>query len=220
MEFTDNRGKRIVYVGNCLLNQNARAPGVAVRQGVFPELIRILFDNGLSIEQLPCLECIGVGGVSRKTVYKTFRPLLATAAGHGRYALLRPVVNAWWRILFARRCKKAAVKIVDRMQDYIEQGYQIVGIVSANDSPTCGVTKSMDVAEYVRRTVVLKRLELPLAKQILLETLIDGVGVFTDSILRELERRKLNVRIVGLDPWAESPEAEAIQVAGLLGLRT
>jgi predicted secreted protein len=75
MEFKDNRGSRIVFVGNCILNQNARFPGIAIKEGAFTEFVDILLRNGVGIEQLPCLECLGWGGVSRKTYYK-FQPMV------------------------------------------------------------------------------------------------------------------------------------------------
>jgi predicted secreted protein len=67
MDIADIRGRRVVYVNHCLLNQNARAPGVAVREQAFPELVEILLAGKVGIEQLPCMESIGLGGVSRRT---------------------------------------------------------------------------------------------------------------------------------------------------------
>lgn len=55
MEYIDNRGRRIVFVGNCILNQNVRAPGVAVQSGAFRDFVRILLRNGIGVEQFPCL---------------------------------------------------------------------------------------------------------------------------------------------------------------------
>ena len=69
MEFKDNRGKQIIYVSNCILNQNAKAPGLAIRKGALNELTKLFFDNDFGIEQLPCMECILWGGVSRKMIY-------------------------------------------------------------------------------------------------------------------------------------------------------
>ena len=216
MEFTDNRGKRIVYVNHCLLNQSARAPGAAFREGASAEFIQILLNSGLSIEQLPCLECIGMGGVSRKSFDK-YLPLLSNSIENGWFPLVIPFVKAWL-IKFEKLCKKEAAKAVDRMEDCIKEGYTILGVVGVNDSPTCGVTKTLDFVEFIRRLAIARDVENPV-KQIIQDTLIDGTSFFMGNIMTELRARRMDVKVIGFEPWAASPKEEAERIANLLNLQ-
>jgi predicted secreted protein len=217
MAFTDNRGKRIVYVNNCMLNQNARFPAAAIRKGAFTEFIQILLNNGLSIEQLPCLECIAMGGVSRKS-YFSLQPLLSNSVEKGWFPIVKPVVNAWWRIWFKWACRKQAARVVNRMQDYLREGFEIVGVVSVNDSPTCGVTKTLDFIEFIRRAATLRDVDNLQMKKLIQDTLVDGRGAFIDSMRKKLDRKGLDVKVIPFEPWAEPQEEETRRVAGLLDL--
>ncbi len=215
-DFTDNGGKKVVFLNNCLLNQTSRAPGVAFREGASTELIQILFNNGLNIEQLPCLECIGMGGVSRKS-FDAYFPLLSNFVKNGWFPIVKPYFKLWLNN-FGRLCKKEATKVVDRMEDYIREGYTVVGVVGMNDSPTCGVTKTMDIIDFTRRLVTAEETgNTP--KQIIQETLIDGASFFIGNIMKELEEREMDVKVVGFEPWTESPQEEAERIATLLNLQ-
>ena len=44
---TDERGKRVIFVSHCLLNQNIRYPGGAFRRGVVDELVESVARDGL-----------------------------------------------------------------------------------------------------------------------------------------------------------------------------
>jgi predicted secreted protein len=214
-DFTDNRDRRMIFLNNCLMNQTSRAPGVAYREGASTELIQLILDNGLSIEQLPCLECIGIGGVSRKS-FDRYLPLLSNSIKNGWFSILKLILKVWL-INFERLCKKEARKVVDRIEDYVTEGYTILGVVGMNDSPTCGVTKTLDFIEYTRRLVLSKDTGST-PKQIIQETLVDGTSFFIGNIMKELEKRGLDVKVIGFEPWTESHKEEAERIASLLNL--
>jgi predicted secreted protein len=223
MEFTDNRGRRIVYVSRCLLNQNSRTPGIAVRKGSFTEFIQMLLNNEVGIEQLPCPECLFWGGVSRKDIYRT-QPLAFKSVGKKWFPLVEFLFTIW-RYRSDRLCKREAVKTVDRIEDFIKEGYSILGIVGANDSPTCGVTKTINPLEILKNKqslgISLKDLMNPHIekfKHILQTIRIDGSGSFLGSIINELKKRRMNIKVVGFEPWSESKE-EAERIGGLLNLK-
>ncbi len=222
MEFTDNRGRRIIYVSRCLLNQNSRTPGLAVRKGALTEFIQILLNNEIGIEQLPCPECLFWGGVSRKDQYR-FQPLAFRSVGSKWFPLFRFLFNIW-SYRTERLCKKEASRVADRMEDYTKEGYAIVGVVGVNDSPTCGVTKTLKLLEVIRNlkslNVSFEDLENPHIDKIryFLPTMqVDGSGSFLGSIMDELKKRRMHITTVGLEPWSE-PKAEAERIAGLLNL--
>jgi predicted secreted protein len=216
MELRDGRGKQIIYVNNCLLNQNARFPGAAVREGAFTELVQALLDRGLSIEQLPCLECIGLGGVARRRLFQ-YRSLLANAYRSGWYPLLKPFMNVrLWA--FKRRCKQEAINVVKRMKDYLNEGYTLTGVIGVNDSPTCGVTRTMDIVEFIRRLVTDASSDSSQIPQLIQQTLVEGTSYFVGAIMNELRRRGMDVKVVGFEPWVDSPESETQRVLKLLDL--
>jgi predicted secreted protein len=223
MEFNDNRSKRIVFISNCILNQNARFPGIEVEKGSFSELIEILIQNGIGIEQLPCLECLGWGGIARKTYYK-FQSIVLRFIDKKTFPIIKLFFNIWL-YNFIRLCKKEATKVVKRIQDYSNNGYEILGIIALNDSPTCGVTKTIDLLDGAKKLKSLgfkkEDLENPDIKEmrnIVPALCIEGSGLFISSIITKLEKNNMKVKVIGFDPWAKSIKKEAERVSSLLNI--
>ena len=221
--FTDNRGRRIVYVSRCLLNQNVRTGGIAVRKGAFTEFIDILLDNGVGIEQLPCPECILWGGVSRNN-FNEMQPIVFNAVGKKRYPVIEFFANIYlWNT--KNGCKKEAIRVVDRMEDFTREGYEIVGVVGVNDSPTCGVTKTLDLLDIAKNQEALgisfedlKYPNLERYKHIIQAVQTDGSGFFLGSIMEELKKRNMDIKAIGFEPWSEHKE-EAERIAGFFNLK-
>jgi predicted secreted protein len=94
----------------------------------------------------------------------------------------------------------------------------VLGVIGVNDSPTCGVTRTVDIVEYVRRVVAAGTPDDAKMREILQDTLRDGTSYSVGGIMKELSGRKLDIRVVGFEPWAESPRDEAERVVSLLGL--
>ena len=209
MDFKDKRKGRIIYVSQCILNQNLRFPGIAVAAGACAELIGLFMKREIGIEPIPCLERLGWGGVSRKDYFR-YQPLTLKYAQTPLFRFIRPFIGLWlyrYRLLCAREARKLARHIAD----YIESGYSVLGIVAANDSPTDGVTKTIDMAKAAERLVsmgvdpgVMADPSFEEMSKILPRLCTNGTGIFTEALKRELERKKIPVRIVGYDPWAES----------------
>ncbi len=215
MDFIDKRYKRIIYVNHCLLNQNTRGPGAAFREAASNELIQIFLKNDLNIEQLPCLEIIGAGGVSRKSL-DTFLPLLSNSIENGWFPLIKPLIKV--RLYrYQWLCKKTALKIVSEMNDFLNAGYVITGIIGMNDSATCGVTKSLDFMEVIRRIAIERNSAITL-KKIIKDALIDDRSYFMGSIMSELKKRRMDIKVVGFEPWNDSQENQAKRIAKKLNL--
>ena len=223
MEFKDNRSKRIVFVGNCMLNQNARFPGIAVKKGSFKEFIEIIINNGIGIEQLPCLECLGWGGVARKRYYK-FQPLVLYFIDKKIFPIIR-ISYSIWLYHFSWLCRKEASKVVNKIQDYLDNGYEVLGIVVSNDSPTCGATMTMDLLEAAKKfkslgfkAEYLENHDLEIMKTIIPSLCTEGSGIFIGPVISKLKKRNINVQVIGFDPWASSIKEEAERVAMLLNV--
>ena len=207
----DKRGKKIIYLSNCLLNQNLRFPGIAVESGAITDLLSILTENGIGIETLPCLERIGWGGVSRKTFYK-FLPIVDRNIGKKKFFLIKIFIKIWIRH-FKKLCRKEAKKIVKQIQNYIESGYSIKALITTNDSPTCGITKTINlinlISKYKDLGITMEDLENPeieKMKNLIKNLLEDGSGLFMTKVIKQLKRRKINIKIIGFDIWNDFSE--------------
>jgi len=222
MGFKDKRNGNIVYVSQCILNQNLRFPGIAVAAGACADVVDLLLKNGIGIEPIPCLERLGWGGVSRKGYFR-FQPVILKYVGTPWYRFLRPFVRLWlarYRLLCAREAKK----LVRQIADYNESGYSVIGIVAVNDSPTDGVTKTIDMAKAAESLIsmgvdpgIMADPSFEEMSKVLPRLCTNGTGIFTAVLQRELERKKVPVKIVGFDPWADSA-AETEKIKTELGL--
>ncbi|HTP29193.1 MAG TPA: hypothetical protein VMK12_26465 [Anaeromyxobacteraceae bacterium] len=222
MEFSDKRGRRIIYLSRCLLNQNSRTPGIAGQKGAVTGLVQVLLGNDLGIEQLPCPECLFWGGVSRKGIYKK-QPMMFGAVGKPWFPIVELLFKLWIR-QSDRNCAKEAARAVDRMEDFIREGYEIVGLIGVDDSPTCGVTKTLNLLRIVNNHkalgITLNDFETPRFERLapampkMQET---GSGAFVGAILAGLKKRGLNIKTTGFDPWLDAFD-EVRRIAAFLNL--
>lgn len=107
--------KRLAILGHCILNQNARAPGIAVHKGAILPLLKMLEEGGYELLQLPCPE-VSFNGVPR-----------------------------WWFVYeqydsvgYRRHCAGLAKMAAELAKPYSKQGYDIV-LIGLGISPSCGV---------------------------------------------------------------------------------
>jgi predicted secreted protein len=208
---TDQRSRDVVFVSHCLLNQNARFPGIAVRPGPVRELTGMLGEAGVGIEQLPCPEMSLWGGVNRRWVYGWLqgrpRPLVS---------LLRPVMPRLLgpaRAAYSLACSRMARRTAGTIADFQRGGCRVLGVIAMNDSPTCGLDKTIEITPQTLEDMGNHLHDLP---AILPGLLTRGAGPFMRALRREVERRGLGVRFYAFNPWGSlGDEAERI-MAGLL----
>ncbi len=103
------------------------------------------------------------------------------------------------------------------MEDYVTEGYSILGVVGMNDSPTCGVTKTIDLSEFTRLLVTAEETGAT-PKHIIQQTLKDGASYFIGGLIKESQNRGIDVKVVGYEPWTKSHKQEADRVANYLDL--
>lgn len=116
------RGKRLVLVSHCVLNQNAVVRDWERASGAYNDVVRILLEQGLGIFQLPCPEFSMLG---------EDRPPLAWSEYD------TPVYRA--------HCRELAAEPVKQVREYVKQGYQIVGLLGIQESPSCDTTRRRGV---------------------------------------------------------------------------
>ena len=64
----DERGKKVIYLSHCLLNENTRYLGGAFRKAGVDELIDELQKKGIGIVQMKCPEQKTWGGVLKREI--------------------------------------------------------------------------------------------------------------------------------------------------------
>jgi len=109
------RGKRIIVVHHCLLNQNTRAKGLAKREWVVEEIMENY--KGRGIYQIPCPE-LRFLGAEREPLTKTDYDVPA----------------------FREICRRIAKEVAEDLKRFVEAGYEIEAILGVEGSPSCGVT--------------------------------------------------------------------------------
>lgn len=126
----DRRGKKLLFLAHCLLNQNAKAEGLAGYRGIFEPLIRLLIRTGVGLVQLPCPEtaCLGLA-----------RPLGTDTVEQYDTAKYRDV------------CRRLAKVTVREIRAYQKAGYKVAAILGVEGSPSCSVDRAPRLVGGKRR---------------------------------------------------------------------
>lgn len=111
---SDKRARKVIFVSHCWLNINTRFPEGSAFEGANVPLVKTLLDSGLGIIQMPCpeYECLGL----EKWQYGE---------------LNSDDLRACFR--------KHAQVVVNQIKDYRALGFEIVGVLGMDPSPSCGV---------------------------------------------------------------------------------
>ena len=110
------RSKRIIFLSHCILNQNTVVYPLARAKGSYKDIALELIKNDIGIHQLPCPE---------------YRYL-----GLNREPMTKEQYNTKD---FRNINKNIAIDIVKIIKEYINNGYEVLGIIGINESPTCSI---------------------------------------------------------------------------------
>jgi predicted secreted protein len=117
----DARGRRVVAVIECVLNQNARDAGAADSPAMNWALLSLCHDHGIGVVQLPCPEIACLGMARSRAPGLSLREALETEDGQALCALL-------------------AVDAANRLQGYVAAGCEVLAVLGGNrQSPGCAV---------------------------------------------------------------------------------
>jgi predicted secreted protein len=117
----DDRGRRLVAIIECMLNQNARDAGAATFPSMNWELVALCREYDVGILQMPCPEmaCLGQGRVREPG--QSIRDALDTVTGR-------------------HCCSRIAAEVADRLEAYHRAGFRVIAILGGNpQSPGCAV---------------------------------------------------------------------------------
>ena len=106
----DARGRRLVAVRECILNQNARDEGAAASAAMNLDVLRLCNKYEVGILQMPCPE-IALSGFAREGPSgKSIRDALNTDEGR-------------------KCCGRISVGIADRLEEYVRKDYEVLAIL-------------------------------------------------------------------------------------------
>jgi predicted secreted protein len=117
----DGRGRRIVAVIECLLNQNAREAGAARCAAMSSDVISLCQAHDVGLLQMPCPEIACMGMDRARQPGQSIRSVMLTQASrHG--------------------CANISFDLVDRIDAYVGADYQVLAVLGGNaQSPGCAV---------------------------------------------------------------------------------
>jgi uncharacterized protein YbbK (DUF523 family) len=209
----DDRSRRVVFLSHCLLNENTRYLGGACRAGAVREVVQPCLDHGVGIVQMPCPEQHAWGGVLKTR-------LLPFYGGEGTWrhrlrGLLLPLMLGYTRRVYRRLARTVAEQVVD----YARSGFVVIGIVGVDGSPSCGVTRCLDVAQGLDGLAHLRAdATVADANAVVRAAVMPGRGLFVALLQEELGRRGLRVPFSAHDLLAELDGARSpVAVEPLLG---
>lgn len=196
----DERSGRVVFVAHCLLNENTRYLGGAFRPGAVDEVVDIYLRAGTGICQMPCPEELAWGGVLKRHLLVLYaRPWLSPVLRRSG-----PALSAYTRARYRFLARRVARQIID----YQRSGFDVVGVVGVDASPTCGVTTTLDLDVSLSAVVgcPLARLD----RRFMNDTVVNGSarpgrGLFIEALSGALGRRGARVPLLGHDLRSETP---------------
>lgn len=116
------RNKKVVFISHCILNQNTVVYPLARAKGPYKDIVEVLLQEEIGIHQLPCPEFRYLG-LKRKPMTKE------------EYDTLE----------FRNLCKNIAEDTLKIMEEYLRNGYDILGLIGINDSPTCSLMNTKGI---------------------------------------------------------------------------
>lgn len=168
-----NRSKKIAIISHCIINQNSVVKGEYKDINIFFPFIKKLFEENIGILQLPCPETEYYGLRRWGHVKEQF-----DNCGYRKY--LEKIVNSF----------------VDIIKEYINNGYEIVGIYGIAGSPSCGVNLTCsanwegEISLYKDKEDIVSRIKM-----------INESGIFMEIFKSVLDKNKINIPFYDVDDF-------------------
>ncbi|HBM14812.1 MAG TPA: hypothetical protein DD381_00450 [Lentisphaeria bacterium] len=128
--FNDKRGKRIIILAHCILNQNTKLDRlVTCYPGAITEIAELCIKSGAGIVQMPCPELL-LMGIDRQCKSGTHPSI---ESEKDRVSLKMNDAEG------KKFCESLAENMILQIEEYQKNDFKVLGIVGVNKSPTCGV---------------------------------------------------------------------------------
>ncbi|MBU5438008.1 hypothetical protein KQI42_08315 [Tissierella sp. MSJ-40] len=165
------RNRKILMVCHCILNSNSKVEGLSQYKGMFKEVIDIINEEDIGIIQLPCPETI-VYGIRRW--------------GH--------VKEQFDTLFYRESCREMIKPIVNQVKSYIDAGYEILGVLGIDGSPSCGVNLTCS-GDWRGELSTNNNLE-EMIKDI---KYIEGSGVFIEELQKYFMEYGIKIPFIAID---------------------
>ena len=168
-----NRSKKIAIISHCIINQNSVVKGEYKNMNIFFPFIKKLFENNIGILQLPCPETDCYGLRRWGHVKEQF-----DNCGYRQY--IEKVINSFLEI----------------MKEYLNNGYEIIGIYGIAGSPSCGVNLTCsanwegEISSYKDKEDIISRVKM-----------INESGIFMEMFKSILDKNKINIPFYDIDDF-------------------
>lgn len=196
----DERGKKVIFLSHCILNENTRYLGGAFARGAVAGLVGDIVQRGFGIVQMPCPEQLIWGGVLKRYLWFSLRSK----------SFLTRILKKLCYLLFIAYTRHAyrrlAKKVAREMADYQRNGFEIIGAVGVDGSPSCGVQTTLDMRksfDYFSSVEpeALNREDMNL--KLYRDCLVEGRGIFTQALEAACNRKGVRLRTLSHDLVAE-----------------
>lgn len=161
----DTRSGRLVVVSHCILNVHSLEDDLAIYPGLEKEVVELLVSKGVGIYQIQCPE-VELSGIFRKALPKD--------------SYEHPKIRAVYREL--------AENLSKTLEWYVKKGYEIVAVIGAEASPTCGI-------DYVGRWKKGSKGKKVFPRDV---EFVSGRGVFMEEFEAALEKIGVRPEWVGI----------------------
>ncbi|MFC2165640.1 CD3072 family TudS-related putative desulfidase [Acidobacteriota bacterium] len=161
----DKRSGKMVVVAHCILNVHSLEDNLAIYPGLEQEIVELLIKKGVGIYQIPCPE-VELSGIFRKALPKE--------------SYNHPKIRRFYRTL--------ADNIANTLHQYVKKEYEIIAVIGAQGSPTCGlgfVGRWKDDIEGER--------EFPRDIEF-----VPGAGVFMEELKEALAKINIHPEWIGI----------------------
>jgi uncharacterized protein YbbK (DUF523 family) len=195
----DRRSKRMVFLSHCILNENTRYLGGARRGGCVREIVEQCLAADVGMVQMPCPEQHAWVGVIKRFLLAAYGTK-GTSTYRFRRVLL-PLILAYTRFVYRRMARQTAGKI----EDYLDSGYTVIGVVGVDGSPSCGVGKTLDLRRSFDSisNVDVGSITADEMNAIVRRNLMGGNSLFTAALKEEFEKRRIRVPFLAHDLISE-----------------
>jgi hypothetical protein len=151
---------------------------------------------------MPCPEQQAWGGVLKTTMLRLYGTRQNHPFLHRIGTALLPVFVAWTRW----RYRALARRIAREIADYCSSGFVVLGVVGVDGSPSCGLSRTIDVRGAASAISALdpRTVSTDQLNGLLRGHLRQGSGLFMVELRKELRRRRLEVRLCAHDLFDES----------------
>ncbi|MGZ5486757.1 MAG: hypothetical protein ACXWFB_12775 [Nitrososphaeraceae archaeon] len=194
----DERSKKVIFVSHCILNSNTRYLGGAFYSGINNEVLLELMKSEYGIIQLPCPELVVWGGVLKRFIW------IPIGSNGKPVNILFKLIFPFFILYTKWRYSRLASTIVSQIKNYVDSGFEVIGLIGVDGSPTCGVFKTLNMKksfQFISGLSIdsLNRNEYNTNLYSLCAE--KGMGLFIKTLSKKLHRKgiKLNLKSVDIE---------------------